>query len=125
MVKFVSCPRRSVGEEDVVLRDAEPTSAGSSTATAVVLLDLALLEDVLDETIAGRIRTIGPRVNSGELTERQGLDELAAIPEKLSGEAELKPLHREAPLWDNWLTLALLVATYSVDVGIRRLLGLS
>jgi hypothetical protein len=34
-------------------------------------------------------------------------------------------LHREASLWDNWLMLTLLVVIYSIDVGLRRLSGLS
>jgi hypothetical protein len=32
---------------------------------------------------------------------------------------------REAPLWDNWLVLAALITIYSLDVGLRRLTGLS
>ena len=34
-------------------------------------------------------------------------------------------LHREATIWDNWITLAMLVFLYCVDVGVRRLMGLS
>jgi hypothetical protein len=34
-------------------------------------------------------------------------------------------LDREATLWDNWLMLALLIGIYSIDVGLRRLIGLS
>lgn len=52
------------------------------------------------------------------------LSELGSIPEKLKGEAELQSLHREATIWDNWLILSLLIVVYSVDVGIRRLMGL-
>ena len=52
------------------------------------------------------------------------LSELGSIPEKLKGETELQSLHREATIWDNWLTLSLLIVVYSVDVGIRRLMGL-
>ena len=52
------------------------------------------------------------------------LSELGSIPEKLKGETELLSLHREATIWDNWLTLSLLIMVYSVDVGIRRLMGL-
>ena len=53
------------------------------------------------------------------------LDGFGSIPEKLAGEAELKQLHHEATIWDNWLTLSVLVLVYSFDVGIRRLMGLS
>jgi hypothetical protein len=53
------------------------------------------------------------------------LPDLASIPDRLQGETKLVSLHREAPLWDNWLTLAVLMLIYSVDVGLRRLAGLS
>ena len=52
------------------------------------------------------------------------LSELGSIPPKLKGETELQSLHREATIWDNWLTLSVLIVVYSVDVGIRRLMGL-
>jgi len=52
------------------------------------------------------------------------LSELDMIADKIEGKTELKSLHREATLWDNWLTLALLIGVYSLDVGIRRLVGL-
>jgi hypothetical protein len=53
------------------------------------------------------------------------LSELASIPEKLRGEAELIEMHREETIWDNWLTVVLLALFYCVDVAIRRLSGLS
>ena len=40
-------------------------------------------------------------------------------------EAELRELHHEATVWDNWFTLLALMLIYSVDVGLRRLAGLS
>ncbi|MEO8495886.1 MAG: hypothetical protein ABI614_12495, partial [Planctomycetota bacterium] len=52
------------------------------------------------------------------------LSELATIANKIEGKAELKSLHREATLWDNWLTLAVLICVYSLDVGMRRVMGL-
>ena len=52
------------------------------------------------------------------------ISELGLIPERLQGETESQSLHREASLWDNWLTLTLLILVYSIDVGIRRLTGL-
>jgi hypothetical protein len=53
------------------------------------------------------------------------LTDLASIPEKLKGEVRTSHLYREGSIWDNWLTLMLLVVVYSVDVGLRRLVGLS
>ena len=52
------------------------------------------------------------------------LSELDTIAAKIEGKAELKSLHREATLWDNWLTLAVLICVYSLDVGMRRVMGL-
>jgi len=53
------------------------------------------------------------------------LSDLGSIPARLKGEKELTQLHREATVWDNWLTLLILIVLYSVDVGLRRLMGLS
>jgi hypothetical protein len=60
--------------------------------------------------------------SGGQLVELPGLDSIA---EQLKGEPSFRELHREADLWDNWMTLTLLVVLYSLDVGLRRLLGLS
>jgi hypothetical protein len=60
--------------------------------------------------------------SGGRLVE---LADLASIPDQLKGDTKLIELHREATLWDNWLMLAVLVVLYSVDVGLRRLTGLS
>jgi hypothetical protein len=60
--------------------------------------------------------------SGGQLIE---LGDLGKIPEKLKGEPKLIRLHREEAIWDNWFTLALLVLIYSLDVGLRRLAGLS
>lgn len=53
------------------------------------------------------------------------LTELDRLPSLLRGETERTELHREASLWDNWLVLLVLIVVYSVDVGLRRLSGLS
>jgi hypothetical protein len=60
--------------------------------------------------------------SGGQIVE---LTDLAGISEKLKGEVRTSHLYREASVWDNWLTLMLLVVIYSVDVGLRRLVGLS
>lgn len=52
-------------------------------------------------------------------------NELASITGELKGEPKTISLHREASIWDNWLVLTLLALIYSVDVGLRRLSGLS
>ena len=53
------------------------------------------------------------------------LPELASIEDKLKGESKYTERHREASLWDNWLVLVLLIFLYTLDVGLRRLSGLS
>jgi hypothetical protein len=58
----------------------------------------------------------------GKLVE---LPDLAGITEYLQGDSKFTELHREASLWDNGLVLGLLIFLYCIDVGLRRLLGLS
>jgi hypothetical protein len=53
------------------------------------------------------------------------LPNLGSVVDQLKGETSVTERHRESTLWDNWLTLALLVGLYSLDVGLRRLSGLS
>jgi len=60
--------------------------------------------------------------SGGRLVE---LNELAGIADDMQGETKQIALHREATMWDNWLVLVLLVFVYSLDVGLRRLAGLS
>ncbi len=60
--------------------------------------------------------------SGGKLVE---LPDLASVADRLQGESKYTELHREASLWDNGLTLAVLIALYCVDVGLRRLMGLS
>ena len=50
--------------------------------------------------------------------------QLGTLAEKLAGEPTEQRLRHEKELWDNWLTLTLLVGLYCVDVGVRRMLGL-
>jgi hypothetical protein len=60
--------------------------------------------------------------SGGQLVE---LPDLAVIADRLQGESKFTELHREASLWDNGLTLAVLIFLYCLDVGLRRLMGLS
>ena len=53
------------------------------------------------------------------------LDELSGIPARLTGDVKMIDLHREASIWDNWVVLGLLVFIYCLDVGLRRMGGLS
>ncbi len=54
------------------------------------------------------------------------LSDLAEIPSLLRGEKQIKTQPpQDRTLWDNWLLLGVLVLVYSLDVGLRRLTGLS
>ena len=92
------------------------------------------------ETIEGRVRVLPsveelrhPNVDRATLellasaTGGAVVDaaDLGSIREKLKGETKYDELHREASVWDNWLTLAIVAFVYSLDVGLRRLAGLS
>ena len=60
-----------------------------------------------------------------QLGKAVAIDQLAAIPQQLKGEVKWIDVHREASIWDNWLVLVLLVVVYCIDIGLRRLSGLS
>jgi hypothetical protein len=60
--------------------------------------------------------------SGGQLIE---LTALAGLPGTLRGEVRVANLHREETVWDNWFTAVLLALIYCVDVGVRRLSGLS
>lgn len=69
-----------------------------------------------------------PNVNApalAQLGKLVKLDQLASISGQLQGEPKLVSLSSEASIWDNWLVLGLLIFIYSLDVGMRRLAGLS
>jgi hypothetical protein len=56
------------------------------------------------------------------------LSDLGSLADAEAFKGETTQIQRSPPpasLWDNWLTLALLVGLYSLDVGLRRLRGLS
>ncbi len=60
-------------------------------------------------------------ISGGRLIE---LTQLEDLPKRLTGETTQQQRPYEDDLWDNWLTLLLLVSLYCTDVGIRRVLGL-
>ena len=61
-------------------------------------------------------------VSGGAMLE---LDQLGELPERLKGEPSTVSRVIEDEVWDNWFALVLLVGLYCVDVGIRRLHGLT
>jgi hypothetical protein len=60
-----------------------------------------------------------------ELSDLTNADKLAQIEALLQGDSRYTELNRETSIWDNWVVLALLVFLYTLDVGLRRLTGLS
>lgn len=74
------------------------------------------------QQMAGTTKDVGGPNLGGLMVE---LPELSVITDRLKGDIKTTPNHRETTLWDNWLTLVLLVFIYSLDVGLRRLAGLS
>ena len=60
-----------------------------------------------------------------ELSDLIDADKLAEIEALLQGESRYTELNRETSIWDNWVVLAVLVFLYTLDVGLRRLTGLS
>ncbi|HKB38115.1 MAG TPA: hypothetical protein VKD72_16835, partial [Gemmataceae bacterium] len=62
------------------------------------------------------------REGAGEMFE---LHELASVKDRLKGRSRYTEMHSEKTLWDNAWLLGLLIFLYSLDVGLRRLMGLS
>jgi len=77
-----------------------------------------------------RRRVAVDRDTLGALAEASGgalleLEQFAALPERLTGTPSTVRRVHEAELWDNWLTLLLLVGFYCLDVFIRRFTGVA
>ena len=52
-------------------------------------------------------------------------DQVESLEKLLRGDSRYTELYRETSIWDNWVVLAILVLLYTLDVGLRRLTGLS
>jgi hypothetical protein len=110
-------PLREVGTYRVTYRDGSKGAAPEGRVRV-----LASTEELRHPHVDREaLRRLG-NGSGGQLVE---LTELAAIPDKLKGETKSSSSHRETDIWDNWLVLALLMFLYSLDVGLRRLAGLS
>ncbi len=98
----------------------EPSS-GDSPATAELHVAFAP-EELRRPSLDRPALELLANHTGGQLVE---ISDLGKIPDRLTGETKFVDLHREESIWDNWFTLSLLVLVYSIDVGIRRLSGLS
>jgi hypothetical protein len=89
-----------------------------TAAVEVVRSGRELRRPIIDREALG---TLADATGGGLLE----LDQLAQLPGALKGEAVTVTKTNEESIWDNWLTLVLLVGLYCTDVGARRLLGLT
>ena len=100
-----------------------PPPGGDATQATEALLNVMVAPEEFRQpqlnrsTLEGLAKTTGGRLLK--------LDELGALPSLLSGKTLTTRRQDQATIWDNWLTLVLLVLVYGIDVGIRRLMGLS
>ena len=83
--------------------------AGSQRELLHASMDYALLDE-LAQTTGGRV------LAANELSQIESLIEATPTQVRRVVEAEA---------WDNWLTLVVLVGLYCLDVGVRRVLGLT
>jgi hypothetical protein len=135
-----------VGTADTVTVEADPLSKGRYTGK----FPLARVGDYKftfaaadGEPLEARVRVLiapeelrYPSVNRAALEQMAAatapaggrlveLADLDAVVPNLKGETKYASFHREASVWDNWIVMLLLVFVYSLDVGLRRLSGLS
>jgi hypothetical protein len=89
-----------------------------TSAVEVVRSGRELRRPIIDREALG---TLADATGGGLLE----LDQISQLPGALKGEAVTVTKTNEESIWDNWLTLVLLVGLYCTDVGARRLLGLT
>jgi hypothetical protein len=111
-------PLKDVGEYRVLF---EP-GAGAEPAEARVRVLVSPEELRHPNVNRPALELIAATSAGGRLVE---LPDLGSIADQLKGEGMKTERHREATLWDNWMVLVLLVLLFGVDVGLRRLTGLS
>ncbi len=107
-------------EEPGQFRFSYSDARGQVLAGAVVVghAGLEFIRPDIDRDALGRLA----EASGGGLIE---LHELAGLPGRLSGGPSTVTNKLEDELWDNWLTLVILIGLYCTDVGVRRVLGLS
>jgi hypothetical protein len=137
---------RISGAEDLpdVTLDAESSTPGRYRGRFAPRLEgnhhISLVPNDVQETVEADVHVeyaaeelLRPSINrpalellanhtGGQLIE---LADWAKIPERLRGESKFIEIHREETMWDNWFVVVLLASIYCLDVGLRRLTGLS
>lgn len=97
------------------------TDARSQSVTAAVQVSGSgreMRRPSVDRDLLGTLAD----ASGGELLE---LDQIHRLPTLVRGEPVEIHQPENQSIWDNWVTLVLLVSLYCVDVGARRLLGLT
>lgn len=130
------------GKFDPVAMRPDPLVPGRSGGrfTPMALGEYVVSATGLASPLEARVRVTGaaeemrqPNVDRYGMAQLAGLtggrlvelSDLATIEEDLRGESRYTELRREISIWDNWLVLTLLIVLYTLDVGLRRLMGLS
>ena len=89
-----------------------------SAAVQVAASGQEMLEPIVDRDALDEMA----RASGGSMIE---LDAIEKLPAMLEGEPVVEQRNESEEVWDNWLTLVLLVSIYCIDVGVRRLQGLT
>jgi len=105
-----------VGDYRLTYTDERGTSV--SAAVRVAESGRELLRPDVDRDTLGSLA----EVSGGGMLE---LDQIAQLPQKLQGETVTVQRIHEEEIWDNWITLLLLVMLYCTDVFVRRTSGLT
>ena len=77
-----------------------------------------MLEPIVDRDALDEMA----RASGGAMIE---LDQIDRLPKRLEGDPVTEQREYSEEIWDNWLTLILLISIYCIDVGVRRLQGLT
>jgi hypothetical protein len=94
------------------------TGSAVNAAVRVAQSGLELRRPGVDRDTLGNMA----QVSGGGLLELDAIDQL---PKRLKGEPVTLQRTHEEELWDNWMTLVLLVMLYCTDVFVRRMSGLT
>lgn len=97
------------------------TTPAGDTLDAVVTI-ASPNREFRDPTVDRQMLGTLAQSTGGDLLELHELPDLSA---RLTGQPVMAQTTLQAELWDNWLTLVLLISLYCLDVGVRRFLGLT
>ena len=109
-----------------------PRKSGDTLQLSFIDARDRLVSAVVEVAGSGQemLRPIVDRDALDEMAQASGgtmleLDQIEKLPQFLKGEPVIEARQFSEEIWDNWLTLVLLVSIYCIDVGVRRLQGLT